>query len=289
LDFFASNPNPNPTVNDKCPGGYPQFWDAATGKPIAGFKQVDAAGTIVAEQKNDVWIGDNAWLLLSVKDYQQAGNDKRYEGLIQQLKNWFVCLQGKTPSPGIYAGFQFDGNFIQDNSGTPVKHAEGSLDAYGALRGLGVEEVRKSIKTWLDQNVWVPEGNCFSMGPDNKSNLPLDHVTMGFLGMGLENSNYQCIFSRAEELLARTQDAFLIDAFDQNPRAGEQKDWLWQDQENGGCLLSSVAWDPIANAKNLGITIPYAREFGINYFCPSQKNQDDSIWLRIYRNWNIHL
>jgi Carbohydrate binding domain (family 11) len=289
FDFFVSNPNPNPTVNEKCPGGYPQFWDAATGKPIVGFKQVDAAGTTVAEQKNDVWLGDNAWLLLSLKDYQQAGNDKRYEGLIQQLKNWFVCLQGKTPSPGIYAGFQFDGDFIRDSMNKAVKHAEGSLDAYGALRGLGVEQVRSSIKTWLDQNVWVPEGNCFNMGLDNKSNLPLDHVTMGSLGLRRENSNYQCILSFAEELLARTQDRYLIDAFDQNPRAGEQKDWYWQDQENEGCRLPSVAWDQMSDAKSLGITFPYAHELEIKYFCPSKKNGADSIWFRIFRNRDVHL
>jgi hypothetical protein len=298
FNFFESHSDPNPDVSRICAGGYPQFWDAATGIPIQGYKIKDASGNVDEEQKNDVWVGDNAWLLLALEDYEQATKDNQFDGLMQQLTGWFICLQGKSiPPPGIYAGFQFDGEYITYDSKTAGKHAEGSIDVYGALRAMekenpGVGPVRSSIKQWLDINVWKPDGGggCFTQGEDNKNMLPLDHVSWGFLALFPENNQYKCILSYAERLLTRTQNRYLIEAFDQYPQVGTNpKDWNWQIPEYGGCPPPTISWIPLTEASIPGITIPYAHEMGVAYSCPPKINGADSSFFQVLRYKNIDL
>ncbi len=190
LDVFAPHGDPCPGM--VCQGGYQQFRDAATGAPIQGGA-------------NDFWIGDDAWLLAAAKYYQRVTGDNRYEPLVLRLKGWLECLKSLTPEPGIYSGFHGDCSIMA------FRHAEGSIDVYGSLKDLGVEPVRSSIKQWLDASVWIPRDSCFERGPDNAQNLPLDHVSWGYLALG---PDYRCILPFAEGLNARHFDPYQIEVFD---------------------------------------------------------------------------
>ncbi len=196
FDAFAGQTDACPTC--ACPGGYQQFRLASTGGPDP------------SADPNDFWVGDNAWLLVALKDYRQATDDGRYDALIARLTSWFVCLEARTPHPGIYSGFRKTGDLMA------FRHPEGSIDVYGALKGLGAEAVRASIKQWLDQAVWVPRGDCYDIGYMNwphqtTHNLPTDNVSWGYLALG---STYRCLLPYAEGLIARSQDPYLIEVFD---------------------------------------------------------------------------
>lgn len=193
FDIF-SNSN-DECLNCSCIGGFQQFHDPATGQALTNT------------DKNDFWVGDNAWLLVALKYYKSVANDNQYNALIEQLKNWFVCLEDESSFPGIHGGYQQNGEWID-------KHPEGSIDVYGALNGLGedAEAARQSILTWINQEVWVPDGDCYQIGPANMYNLPLDNISWAVLALGEE---YECLLTYAEERLARTlDDRYIIDSFD---------------------------------------------------------------------------
>ena len=109
--------------------------------------------------------------------------------MIDRLRDWFLCIEALTPDPGIYSGFLKDGELMD------FRHAEGSIDVYGALADLDAELARSSIKSWLDEQVWIPREECFERGPDNRANLPTDHVSWGFLALG---PDYSCILAEAD-------------------------------------------------------------------------------------------
>ena len=188
-----------PAAGDPCPtcacrGAYQQFRSAATGGPRADM------------DPNDFWIGDNAWLLTALKQHRVVTGDQRYNGRITMLVNWFNCLENLTPAPGIYSGFRKDGSLMN------WRHAEGSIDVYGALKGLNAEPVRVSVKAWLDDAVWPSDQHgCFDVGWLNRGNLPTDNVSWGALALG---PSYQCLLQHAEARTARTQDRYLVETFD---------------------------------------------------------------------------
>jgi hypothetical protein len=161
-------------------------------------------------ERNDFFVGENAWVLTAARDYQRRVGDHRYDALIERIENWFVCLDQLTPEPGLPAGYDKNGNLL-------LSHAEGSIDVYGSLNGSTREDVKRvqaSVKTWLDENVWVPNGSCFERGPDNQANLPLDHVAWGVLALP---SEYRCLLRHAEALNYRCTDRYTIEMFDREP------------------------------------------------------------------------
>jgi hypothetical protein len=259
LDVFASRSDSCPQC--ACPGGFQQFRDPATANPLP-----DA-------NRNDFWIGDNAWLLVALKYYRQVTADARYDALIQRLKDWFVCLENLTPESGIYSGFRKNGDLMN------FKHPEGSIDVYGALKGLGADAVRNSVKEWLDQNVWVPEGNCFRIGPANQANLPTDNMSWGYLALG---TGYECILSHAEALTARTQDRYLIEGFDR----------VVEDRVRGEVVNRDEAyWFSDKHSGNPSIEVSLAREQhgqGHDFMVTYSWNSNDA-WLRVFRDRDIDL
>jgi len=91
------------------PGGFPQFWDAATGEPYAD---------------SDRWIGDNAWLLIALNHYLYATRDHTFDDTRRTIAEWLISLQDA--DGGIFAGYNGDGLMNW-------KSTEGNLDCYAAL------------------------------------------------------------------------------------------------------------------------------------------------------------
>ena len=159
--------------------------------------------------------------------------DSRYDTLIARLTGWFACLEDLTPDPGIYSGFRKNGDLMA------FRHPEGSIDVYGALRGSGVEAVQASIKTWLDQAVWVPRDDCYDIGYMNwpalvTHNLPTDNVSWGYLALG---PAYRCLLPYADALTARAQDSYLIEVFDSRTDA----DWTTARHNDDPSIVVNLA------------------------------------------------
>jgi hypothetical protein len=233
LDRFREADPPNA---GNCAGGYQQHRDVSTGAPIPGGP-------------NDFWLGDISWLLTAFRQYRSVTGEARYDAPIAQIFDWVACLWAATPRPGIYAGYTSEGAYIQGNGG-PVKHAEGTIDLIGALnaldshfdalgdeeRSVSVLEIQSDLKSWIDQNVWVQNGECFDRGPDNEAVLPLDHVTWGLWALIDEDPRYACLLSReAEGDLARVVKPWVVDDFGPTPST-----WSVQHENDNGSPTPSV-------------------------------------------------
>ena len=229
-----------------CSGGFQQFRDPATGRAL-----VDA-------DPNDFWIGDNAWLLTSLKYYRRATKDPSYDALIQRLVNWFSCVRSQTQGAGIVSGFRRNGELMN------FKHPEGSIDVYGALEGLGADSIRTSVKEWLDSEVWVRENSCFRVGPANRFNLPLDNVSWAVLALGQE---YQCLLSHADALHARSQDPYEIEVTDRD-----------------GYYLT----DKLGSNPSIVVSVrPERHGLGNDTVIEYSWNSEDA-WLRVFRSRDVN-
>jgi hypothetical protein len=130
----------------------------------------------------DRWMGDNVWLLLAYKFYEQEygfASKPLYSLVTDNLKN--LLLEFYIDDPSGHGGFVRHGwrwgpresstpqNDYQlhefDNLGNPVGHEEGNIDAYAAFKLLGLDEKAAKVKEWVDYRMAVLEG---------ASGLPLD-------------------------------------------------------------------------------------------------------------------
>jgi hypothetical protein len=248
LDGFPAAGDPCPAC--ACRGAYQQFRLASTGGPRP------------AMDPNDFWIGDNAWLLAAMKQYRTLTGDSRYNGRITMLTSWLTCLEALTPDPGIYSGFRRNGALMA------WLHPEGSLDVYGALKGLGAEPVRASVKRWLDDAVWPPDQRgCYDIGWMNRGNLPTDNVSWGYLALG---SDYQCLLQHAEARTARTQDRYLVEAFDRFAAGA----WITATMTTNPSIQVDLAQEQAGSAHTLRVHYAW---------------NDQDAWFLLYRTRDVDL
>lgn len=153
LDFFDAR---RAELRAK-PGGFPQFYDAATGKTHAD---------------SDRWMGDNCWLLIALNHYAARTGSDRYRAMAGEIADWLVGLQDA--DGGIWAGFNKDGPM-------KAKSTEGNLDAVAALTSR--PEARAKIERWLWERMWIPEEGRFRMGSTDP-NPALDTSSWGVLALG---------------------------------------------------------------------------------------------------------
>ena len=259
FDVFKSNTHQ--CVGCTCEGGFQQFLNPQTGEPLA----------VNDEARNDFWIGDNAWLLVALKYYKSVTNDNQYDALIDSLATWFTCLENITPADGIYVGYDKQYQLRKE------WHSEGHIDVYGALHGLGgeAETAQESILRWINQEVWVPHAGCFRIGNANKYGVPLDNISWGYLSLG---NYYQGILYLAQTRLARTQDRYLIEAFDRQVEGegSNEGDWYWRSDQ----------WD-----QNDSIEVSLARKQTYkNYDLEVNYSWDENdAWFLIFRERDIDL
>lgn len=254
LDVFAAQTDPSPLTG--LSGGFQQHREAETGGPITDV------------EVNDFWIGDNAWLLVALNCYKEATRKKTYNTLAGRLVGWIRKIWENTEGGGIYGGFDKDGNFIS-------QHAEGSIDVYGALRGHDAEDIRQSIKNWLDANVWIPDGGCYARGLQNEFDLPTDHVSWGYTALLHADDDYACIIDDAIVSNQRIYNPFLLESFDHDPGA------YWNHEENTYWMLDTshdtvqVGLERINNGNGYDLSVVYTCS-------PDQ-------WFRLYRHQDINL
>ena len=95
-------------------------------KSPGGFGQMRTSDGIPVDNRPRRWLGDNAWLLIAINNYQQLANNTKYQDLASALTNWIVSLQDV--DGGLWGGFNADGSRIS-------KIAEGNIDAFNAIQG----------------------------------------------------------------------------------------------------------------------------------------------------------
>jgi hypothetical protein len=155
---------------------------------------------------SDRWMGDNAWLLLAYKFYEQEygfANKPGYENVTTLLKNLLIDFYIEDPSG--HGGFVRHGwrwgprnspnpvndyeLHLTDSLGNPIGHEEGNIDAYAALKLCGENEKAEMIKEWIDYRM-------NQLG--NSPGLPLDLFSWRSLAFIHEGLYYKLLVNVPE-------------------------------------------------------------------------------------------
>ena len=159
LDFYA---NRTDTANQNL--NYQNFF--YNGEARGFFQNIDLNNSYTPFI-SDRWMGDNAWLLLAYKYYEQEYgfiSKPLYNSITVYLKN--LLLDFYIDDPSGHGGFVQHGwrwgprnssNPVNDyrlheydSIGNPIGHEEGNIDAYAAFKLCGEFEKAEKIKEWLD-------------------------------------------------------------------------------------------------------------------------------------------
>jgi len=157
------------------PGGFPQFWDAATGQP---------------DLDTDRWIGDNAWLLIALNHYLYATRDHTFDETRRTVAEWLISLQDA--DGGILAGYNTAGLMNW-------KSTEGNLDCYAAL--IDYPEERESLRQFLVNEMWIPAEGRFKMG----STVDESSLDSCSFGVGALGTDFAAALQYAETAMLRQE------------------------------------------------------------------------------------
>lgn len=141
----------------------PEFAD--TGGGFYQFRNLSGA------DPSRVWLGDNAWLLLALRQYRQAYSDSRYNDMIIALDNWIRSMQ--EPDGGLRSGYNADGTPI-------VRVTEGMITAYQAVAGY--DDFHQSLAAYLQAHRWDAEAEGFlAEAPTSRYAQALDLYSLAAL------------------------------------------------------------------------------------------------------------
>lgn len=148
LDFFLSQ-----TQNELLaqPGGFFQFRN------------------VEGQNGNRKWLGDNAWLLLALNQYEEAYGSSKYGEMQAQLSAWIRSLQDL--DGGLFGGTNEDGSTIP-------KVTEGMITAFKAVQGY--DHFHQRLLEYLHTNRWDNNEKVLLSWPENQAyRLALDVHTLG--------------------------------------------------------------------------------------------------------------
>lgn len=150
LDFF----------NDRLETEFPELG--------GGFYQFRKADGTNARRK---WIGDNAWLLLAIRHYEDRFGSLKYSPMALAIENWFRSLQDE--DGGLWGGIQANGDRIH-------KITEGIITAFTAVNGY--DDFHQGILDYLKNHRWDQQERLLLAWPENeKYKFAMDLHTLGSL------------------------------------------------------------------------------------------------------------
>lgn len=108
------------------------------------------------------WMGDNAWLLIALNNYQGKTGSVKYARLASEIESWLRSLQNQDGS--LFAGYEGDNRI-------DLQVTEGIIDAFNAVPGY--TNFHKNILQFLEKERWDANKNSLTTGW-NKYNYALD-------------------------------------------------------------------------------------------------------------------
>jgi hypothetical protein len=112
--------------------------------------------TTTGEEAQTLWMGDNAWLLISINHYKKAYGSTKYDVLGARLEKWLRSLQEK--DGGLIGGKRANGKEIP-------KITEGIITAFNAVDGY--DDFHRNILKFLKHNRWDSENSLLLAWPEN--------------------------------------------------------------------------------------------------------------------------
>jgi hypothetical protein len=135
-----------------------------------GFGQMRTSDGIPVDNKPRRWLGDNAWLLIALNNYQNLSGNTKYLNLSTALSNWIISLQDA--DGGIWGGFDENGKRIS-------KIMEGNMDAFNAIPGYTT--FHQKLISYLKNVRWDETEKLPIAWPENpKYRYALDNFAWGY-------------------------------------------------------------------------------------------------------------
>lgn len=137
---------------------------------------------------DDLWMGDNAWLLIAIKNYHHYTGNNRYQEMENRLEEWLISLQDD--DGGLFAGYDGDGEKMN------YKVIEGNLDAYNAVSPQG--DFHERLLNYLNSR-WDEEMELFNAWSDTPWLYAMDTTPWGY-----------CTLPNMPETMLSAADRFLV-------------------------------------------------------------------------------
>jgi hypothetical protein len=115
------------------------------------------------------WLGDNAWLLIAIHNYEAVTGDYQFAAMRDALEAWIRAQQDA--SGGVNGGTDADGAVIG-------KITEGIIDAFNAVRGF--DSFHEGILTYLEQERWDTTDQLLVSWPGSNYYYALDNFSWGY-------------------------------------------------------------------------------------------------------------
>lgn len=131
-----------------------------------GFFQFRSAA---GQPQGNRWLGDNAWLLIAVNNYEAQTGNNQYYGLKAALTDWIVSQQDT--DGGLWGGTDINGNTIG-------KVTEAMIDAFNAVEGY--TSFHEGILQYIELNRWDTEEQLPVSWPGSNYYYALDNFSWGF-------------------------------------------------------------------------------------------------------------
>lgn len=151
FQWFKDNKN----EFDTPPGGFSQFRD------VQGFTA-----------KPHRWMGDNCWLLIALKYYQEQTGSSQFQVLALDIESWVRTLQDE--DGGLWGGFK-------NNKARIAKNVEGNIDALNAVPGYDM--FHEKLFQYLTTKRWDSENNVFR-GDGFPYTYAPDFISWGYMALG---------------------------------------------------------------------------------------------------------
>jgi hypothetical protein len=243
LDFFNARLNSEMLSGN---GGYFQFRSASG-------------------PQGNRWLGDNAWLLIAIHNYEHATGDYQFAEMRQALDTWIRAQQDV--DGGLWGGTDATGATIG-------KITEGIIDAFNAVQGF--DAFHEGVLEYLEQERWDTAEQLFVSWPGSNYYYALDNFSWGY-----------CTFEGFPDRMLQDADRFLntqTHAPNQQDVNGycfdEDRDAVWLEgtaqmavaytkaghSEMANSILQEVAKTRLTQAGWSGARgIPYATNQGTGY------------------------
>jgi len=115
------------------------------------------------------WLGDNAWLLIAIHNYEHATSDFQFAEMRDALETWIRAQQDA--DGGVNGGTDMNGAVIG-------KVTEGMIDAFNAVRGF--DAFHEGILSFLEQERWDATDQLLVSWPGSNYYYALDNFSWGY-------------------------------------------------------------------------------------------------------------
>jgi hypothetical protein len=109
---------------------------------------------------NHRWMGDNAWLLIALNNYESLTGTEKYARLADEIEAWLRSLQDS--DGGLWGGYYSDDSQIH-------KITEGNIDAFNAI--VGYDSFHINLLDFLENYRWDATEKLLVSWPGNEQYL----------------------------------------------------------------------------------------------------------------------